>query len=231
MKTAIALRHLHFEDLGTLAPLLGELGYSVRYIDPCLDALSADAADTSDLMVVLGGPMGAFDEAAYPFLRAELQLIQRRLDNGRPLLGICLGAQLIARLCGARVAPMGYKEIGFGELRLTPAGQASILAPLAGIPVLHWHGDRFELPGNAVLLASTTKCRQQAYSLGKQVLGLQFHLEAELASMERWLVGHCHELGQAGISPASLRQQARQHGPALAKAARQVISHWLADQP
>src|SRR5690606_26075835 len=143
MKTALALRHIHFEDLGTLAPLLRERGFEVRYLDPAVDELSAIDAGSADLVVALGGPLGALDEDVYPFLAAELHLIEQRLASGRPLLGICLGAQLIARALGAAVAPMGHKEIGFGALTLTNHGRESMLAPLAGVPVLHWHGDRF----------------------------------------------------------------------------------------
>lgn len=227
MKTALALRHVHFEDLGTLEPLLRERGFEPRYLDPCVDDLAAVDAAAPELLVVLGGPIGAFDDEAYPFLAGELRLIERRLASGRPLLGICLGAQLAARALGTRVGPMGYKEIGFGELVLTPEGRASVLAPLAGVPVLHWHGDRFELPAGSRLLAGTEACAQQAFALGDAVLGLQFHLEADADRIERWLVGHCCELGQAGIDPRMLRAQAQRHGAALKAAARRAIGDWL----
>src|SRR5690554_1466606 len=113
MKTALVLRHIHFEDLGVLAQLLHELGYTINYLDPALDGLTALDATSPDLLVVLGGPIGAFDDRAYPFLIDELQLIRRRLDVRLPLLGICLGAQLMARALGADVGPMAHKEIGF----------------------------------------------------------------------------------------------------------------------
>ena len=227
MKTVLALRHIHFEDLGTLEPLLRERGFETRYVDPAEDDLSAADARSADLVVVLGGPIGAFDEAVYPFLTAELRLIEQRLAGGGPLLGICLGAQLIARVQGADVLPMDVKEIGFGGVTLTDAGLASPLAPLPGVPVLHWHGDRFETPASATLLASTARCAEQAFAVGDAVLGLQFHIETDAARIERWLVGHCCELLQAGVDPRTIREDARRHGAALAEAARLTIGRWF----
>lgn len=229
--TAIAIRHLHFEDLGTLGPLLQSRGYTVRYVDAPTEDLRAppladDLADAS-LLIVLGGPIGAFDEAAYPFLADELALVRQRLDRQRPLLGICLGAQLIARALGAPVAPMGVKEIGFAPLALTAAGQASPLAALDGVPVLHWHGDQFGIPPGALCLAGTASCPHQGFALGPQVLGLQCHLEADPRSLERWLVGHACELAQAGIDPRSLRAEARTLQARLPAAAHAVFTRWL----
>jgi len=226
-KSAVVIRHIHFEDLGTLAPVLQERGYRVHYVDPAVADLASVDAEAPDLLVVLGGPIGAFDDARYPFLAAELALIERRLAAARPLLGICLGAQLIARALGAGVAPMGVKEIGFGALELTAAGKGSALACLAGVPVLHWHGDRFEIPPGALHLAATPTCANQAFALGANVLGLQFHLEADGAQLERWLVGHASELAQAGIDPRSLREQARLAGMQLPAAAAAVFHAWL----
>ncbi|MEQ4619295.1 MAG: glutamine amidotransferase [Corticimicrobacter sp.] len=227
MKTAIAIRHLAFEDLGTFESVLVDRGYAVHYLDAALDELSDSGIADADLLVVLGGPIGAFDEALYPFVKDELALIQQRLDTGRPLLGICLGAQLIARALGAGVASMGVKEIGFAPLMLTPEGEASPLAQLGSVPVLHWHGDRFEIPANAVRLAGTQICTNQAFMLGTQVLALQCHLEANPEQIERWLLGHACELAQAGIDPRSLRSDAHARLSDLPQAAAAVLQCWL----
>ena len=140
------------------------------------------------------------------------------------MLGICLGAQLISRIMGGHVGPMkhGKKEIGFGPLEYTPEGASSPLALLGNVPVLHWHGDEFEIPKGAVRLAKTELCPNQAFSVGTHILGLQFHMEADPAFIESWLVGHCAELSNAGIDIPKLREDAkrlRQELPAAGKAA------------
>ncbi|HAJ13119.1 MAG TPA: glutamine amidotransferase, partial [Comamonadaceae bacterium] len=198
------------------------------YHDAGVGGLPDSTGAAPDLLVVLGGPIGAFEESDYPFLTDTLALLQHRLARRQPVLGICLGAQLMARALGAGVAPMGHKEIGFGPLALTPAGQQSVLAPLgAGVPVLHWHGDQFEIPVGANRLAGTALCPHQAFAVGSHALALQFHLEADLARIEQWLVGHAGELATAGIAPQLLRAGAQAHGMALAQAARAVFSAWL----
>lgn len=229
MRTVIAIRHLDFEDLGTLQPLLEARGYAIRYVDPTQDELTERDVLRAGLLVVLGGPIGAFDEASYPFLANELTLVRHRLDSQRPMLGICLGAQLIARALGAKVAAMGVREIGFAPLTLTADGEASPLAALGGVPVLHWHGDRFDIPPGAVRLAGTQVCANQAFAVGRHVLGLQCHLEASPCQIERWLVGHACELAQAGIDPRTLRSQARKLQEQLPPAAQAVFVRWLDD--
>lgn len=227
MKTAVVFRHVPFEDLGVLADTLASRGYNWRYVDTPVQSLAALNPLDADLLVVLGGPIGAYQEDIYPFLGAEIGHIRERLANGRPVLGICLGAQLMARALDAQVAPMGVKEIGYASLELTAAGQRSLLAPLAQTPVLHWHGDRFALPSGASHLAASALCDNQAFICGRHALAFQFHLEVSAAGLEGWLVGHACELGQAGIDPRDLRRQAAQYGPALAAAARRVMGDWL----
>lgn len=227
MKTAIAIRHLDFEDLGTLEPLLASRGYAVRYLDAGTDDLRTVEAASPDLLVVLGGPIGAFDDTLYPFIGDELAVILQRLESRRPLLGICLGAQLIARALGAAVTSMGVKEIGFAPLTLTPDGEASSLATLDKVPVLHWHGDRFDIPAWAMRLAGTPTCANQAFSVGRHVLALQCHLEADPRRIERWLVGHACELAQAGIDPRALRSEAQALRSELPLVARAVFASWL----
>lgn len=227
MQTALAIRHLGFEHLGVWHAALENRGFAIRYIDPARENLDAVEAAEADLVVVLGAPIGAFDDELYPFLTSEVRLIERRLASERPLLGICLGAQLIARALGAKVAPMAHKEIGYTALTLTEAGEQSPLHALDGWPVLHWHGDQFELPEGTCLLAATEQCQHQAYSLGPNVLGLQCHLETDAAEIEAWLVGHCAELIASGRDPRAIRADAARYGPTLSERSNKVLGAWI----
>jgi GMP synthase (glutamine-hydrolysing) len=229
MKSAIAIRHVGFEDLGAFQTPLRAAGYAVSYRDIGADDLTAPQLAAADLLVVLGGPIGVYEDTIYPFLRQEIALLEQRLAANRPTLGICLGAQLMARAAGARVYPSGIKEIGFAPIILTEAGRESCLAPFADAPMtLHWHGDTFDLPDGAQLLASTALTKHQAFALGPNVIGFQFHPEAGAGNFEAWLVGHTAELAAAKIDVAGLREDGRRHGPALARKAGAVISRWLA---
>jgi len=230
VKTAAALRHVPFEGLGCLEPVLTERGFAVSVLDVPTAGLGAFDPLAPDLLVVLGGPIGVYDTGDYPFLIEETRLIEKRLAAGRPLLGICLGCQLIARAAGARVYPSGAKEIGWAPVELTAEGKRSCLAPLADgpVPVLHWHGDTFDLPDGAVHLASTPVCAHQAFSLGEKTLALQFHLEATARDLEGWFVGHTAEISATpDISAAGLRAQTAACAETVAAPARRIFSEWL----
>ncbi|MBT2119297.1 glutamine amidotransferase [Dyella sp. LX-66] len=226
-RTAIAIRHVAFEDLGLLAPMLAERGYAVRYLEAGVDAIDAGVLDAADLVVVLGGPIGVYEVDRYPFLASERAAIAAHLAARKPTLGICLGAQLIAQALGAEVASTGKVEIGFGALTLTDEGRASVLKEIGTVPVLHWHGDQFAIPAGAQRLAQTPGFPNQAFAIDRHVLGLQFHLEVETTQLERWLIGHAHELAAHRIDPNSLRRDAAAHGSALTHAARGIFAAWL----
>ncbi|MFV3128794.1 glutamine amidotransferase [Niveispirillum sp. KHB5.9] len=228
-RTAIALRHVAFEDLGLLAPILDREGWHVAYADAAIEDLGDNAIRKADLLIVLGGPIGVYQTDAYPFLRREINLIERRLSAGLPTLGICLGSQLMARALGANVYPGPVKEIGWGPVTLTPEGTASSLAPLGeeGAAVLHWHGDTFDLPAGAVRLAGNRNYENQAFALGDKGLALQFHLEAGARQLEEWYIGHAAELSAADLSVPALRRETKAHADAAAGRAEQVFGTWL----
>ena len=176
-------------------------------VDAGVDDLLAIEAAAPDLLIVLGGPIGVYDTDRYPFLADEIRLIEQRLVSGRPMLGICLGAQLIARAAGCRVYPGPEKEIGFRAGR-TDGGWHGV-APwrrsrASQFNVLHWHGDTFDLPAGATRLASTEITQNQAFSLGADVLALQFHIETEPAKFERWLIANAVEIAAAGLDVREL---------------------------
>lgn len=227
MKSCLAVRHVAFEDLGHLRALLAARDFDVRYLDAGVESIDAATLAAPDLVIVLGGPIGVYEQEAYPFIADEIAAVAARLASGKPILGICLGAQMMAAALGARVAPGPAKELGWAPLTLTAAGRNSVIAPLADTPVLHWHGDNCELPDGCERLASTPHCPVQAFARTPAQLALQFHLETELAQVERWLIGHTVELGKAGIDPRDVRAQARAHGEATAAVGCRVLADWL----
>jgi GMP synthase (glutamine-hydrolysing) len=224
----LALRHLAFEDLGTFAPLLQQRGFDIDYRDAGIDPITAADEADADVLVVLGGPIGVYDSALYPWLHSEIDVVRRRLRDARPLLGICLGAQLMAAAMGARVYASGSKEIGWAPVALSAAGAVSPLRHLADTAVLHWHGDTFDVPAGATMLASTATTPHQAFSVGRHALALQFHAEVNPARFEAWLVGHASELGQSHIDVAALRAAGAHHGAAQAHAGAALLGEWLA---
>lgn len=229
MKTCVAIRHVPFEDLDGLAPVLEARGFSIRYVDAPIGGLAELDPLAADLMVVLGGPIGAYEDHDYPFLGAELPLIARRLQADRPILGICLGAQLMARALGARVYPNpAGKEIGWSALELTPEGEGSVLLDLGRTPVLHWHGDTFDLPHGALRLASTPATPNQAFSWGLRALALQFHIEVTRTGLERWYVGHACEIAHAdGVTVPELRADAATHGARIEACGQAALGRWI----
>jgi GMP synthase (glutamine-hydrolysing) len=222
MKTLVAIRHVPFEDLGLFQHPALEAGFNVTYRDAGVDSLDI----ACDLLVVMGGPISAYEEDKYPFLADELSLLEKRLGAGEPVLGVCLGAQLMARALGARVYAGNGKEIGWKPVTLSAAGLASPLAILEGATLLHWHGDTFDLPAGATLLASTDPYANQAFSHGDRALALQFHAEVDARCIEQWLIGHACELSHSGIDLATLRRGAAQHGADLTGRAAALFRAW-----
>jgi GMP synthase (glutamine-hydrolysing) len=228
---AVVLSHLPFEDLGSLEKPLRERGFEIEMVQVPTAHFPLPQTESCDLLVVLGGPIGVYDQQDYPFLKDEIACIGERLFARKPTLGICLGAQLMAAALGARVYPGQHgAEIGWSPLQANPnANPPEWFAPLltSGLFVFHWHGDTFDLPPGAVHLAKTEIYANQAFAIGDYALGLQFHPEVTGNGLERWYVGHACELRHAGIAAAELRSSAHEHAAALEEAAARFWKLWL----
>jgi GMP synthase-like glutamine amidotransferase len=170
-----ALQHVSFESPGLLVGAVREKGHSLEVTALFSNAPLPQTADF-DALIIMGGPMSIHDEAIYPWLRAEKELIAAAIREGKKVLGICLGAQLIAAVCGARVYQNTQKEIGFWPVEWTEAA-GKVFPGHPPTIFFHWHGETFDLPAGAELLASTKACMNQAFLLGDRVLGIQFHPE------------------------------------------------------
>ena len=205
MPTAIILLHVPHEGAYRLRPALERAGF--RVVERLGPPSPGDAR--AELVVLMGGPMGVYEADRHPQLAAELELLSARLRAGRPSLGICLGAQLLAHAAGARVFPgAAGLELGVMPVRVTDEGARDPL--FAGIPaelpVAHWHGDTFEPVPGATLLASTGRYPQQAFRIGRS-LGLQFHPELDVAALRGWLALHPEAPAQAGKSLAGIEAE------------------------
>lgn len=224
-KTIYAIQHLAFEDLGSLEDVFYQLGFRVRYFEAGVDDLGP-ALNYEGLTIILGGPIGVYETEDYPFLIDEISGLRQRLKDNQPTIGICLGAQLIAHALGAKVYAGEQKEIGWSELEIKNVEQ-NILAPLKDTKVLHWHGDTFDLPENATLLASSAMYPNQAFSIGKNILALQFHLEILEESFEKWLIGHTCEIRNAQLSIQKLRNDNRKYTKRLEDMTSHIMNRFI----
>jgi len=181
----LVFRHVPFEDIGLISRTCDERNVEVNYADLYRPDAALPDVSAYDALIFLGGPMSVNDDLAY--LAREMEWIREAVAQGRPVLGICLGAQLIARAMGAAVCSNRAKEIGWYELRFTGAAEEDpLFQGLARETVFHWHGETFDLPPGAELLASSDLCRNQAFRLGDRVYALQFHLEVTPDMIADW---------------------------------------------
>jgi len=185
------LQHVPFEGLGTIQPYCQSRGHPLSSTHFYLGHDMPTVAEF-DWLIVMGGPMGVHDDMQFPWLKDEKAFIRQAIDSGKIVLGICLGAQLIADVLGAEVFKNEYREIGwFPVERKLDAADSSLAGVLPDrFEVFHWHGDTFEIPQGAKLLASSAACRNQGFVIDSRIVGLQFHLESTFASAEA-LIQNC----------------------------------------
>jgi GMP synthase-like glutamine amidotransferase len=186
-----AIQHVPFEGLANIEKWVWHNGHALTVTRTYLDALFP-SVDHFSLLIVMGGPMNIYEEEKYPWLAKEKRFVEQAINQGRMVLGICLGAQLVADVLGATVRANDQKEIGWFPVETTEQATNSEL--FADFPrqveVFHWHGDTFSLPEGAIHVLQSEGCQQQGFVYREQVIGLQFHLEITPASVQQ-LITHC----------------------------------------
>ncbi len=189
MPRLLVFQHVAHEILGTLDPLLRDAGFRIKYVNFERHPDAEPSLDGYDGLIVLGGPMNVDEVGDYPNLETEVHLIRQAIDKEMPTLGVCLGSQLLAKALGAKVTKNPEKEIGWYDVSPTSEGEGDPLLSnfTKTEKIFQWHGDTFDLPKGAELLASSPLCKHQAFKYGDRVYGFQFHLEVDKPMIERWL--------------------------------------------
>ncbi len=227
-KTALIIRHVPYEGVAGFRAPVEAAGYDIDRIDVA-DARFAtlDLAEP-DLLIMMGGPMGVYEQDRYPWIACQLARLARRLEAGRPTLGVCFGAQMMAQALGGEVFAGPASEVGFHPVTLHAAALGGPLRHIDGVPMLHWHGDTFTLPDNVELLASTPLYAHQAFRRGNRILALQFHAEMGLdPRIEAWIEDGQAAMARAGIPEARLRADHAALGPGAVAAGQAMIGEWL----
>ena len=216
--TCLVWRHKAHEGPGVFGDLLAARGWQVRIVDVAQPADVTPEAETADLLLIMGGPMGVYQTDVHPFLTAEIELCARRLVQDQPTIGICLGAQIMATALGARVFPAPQREIGWFPLEPEEwtAGDSEAWGLAARTAtVLHWHGDTFDLPAGTLRLAGSAATHNQGFRAGRNGYALQFHLEVPSAEIRLWTTGlRPHPDQGDGVQTAEeIEAGALRHGP------------------
>jgi len=233
MPKLLVFQHVAYEILGTLNPQLKDAGFRIRYVNfgrepharPCLDGYQG--------VVVLGGPMNMDEVDANPHLATEVAVVREAIGRDMPVLGICLGAQIIATALGGGVGRAPEKEIGWYPVSPTDEGRRDrLVGAFADTEqIFQWHGDTFDIPKGAVHLASSPGCPNQAFRYGENVYGLQFHLEVDEALIERWLnvPHHRAEIASLGgrIEPETVRLETKENIERSKQLARRVFAAYI----
>lgn len=211
MPRLLVFQHVAHEILGTLDPLLRSSGFRVRYVNFGRSNYKIPDLRNYDGLIVLGGPMNVDQVNEYPYLIPELSAIENAIGLNMPILGICLGSQLVAKALGAKVRKNGEKEIGWYGINPTEDGKTdSLISNFGNVEkIFQWHGDTFDIPNGAVHLAESSICKNQAFKYGDNIYGFQFHLEVDEPMINRWLItpGNVEELDElkGKINPDDIR--------------------------
>ena len=228
MSRIAVLQHSPCEHLGIIGPVLTSRGLDCDYRhtyagDPVPEDLDPYAA-----LIVMGGPMGVYEEDEYPFLRDEIALLNSALREEVPVLGICLGSQLLAAALGAAVGPGKGKEIGWHRIELTEQGssEAFLGAGERGLTAFHWHGDVFDCPKNALNLATSERTPCQAFRYRESVYGILFHMEITMPMIGEWVGAFAAELGEEGLDGGQIASVAGNYLADLQERGRTFFERW-----
>jgi GMP synthase (glutamine-hydrolysing) len=228
MSKVWVLQHVHCETLGTIVKALGSRGILAEYIRSFEGRPVPKEMEGASGLIVMGGPMGVYECPSYPFLSDEMRLIERALQEEKPVLGVCLGSQLLAAVLGAAVTKGKKKEIGWHPVLLKEAASADRLWRGAGrsFTAFHWHGDIFELPRGSVSLASSELTEHQAFRYRENAYGLLFHMEVTEAMIREMVKTFSDELAEAGTDGGGIIEGARNHLADLHRIGETVFGRW-----
>jgi GMP synthase (glutamine-hydrolysing) len=233
MKKLLVLQHVAHELLGTLNPLLKRAGFRIRYVNFARHPEAQPSLQGYDGMVVLGGPMSVSDADRLPHLTAEMRLIEQAMKQNLPVLGICLGAQLIAKTLGAEVYPNQEKEIGWYDVSPTGAAESDPLLTefQEREKIFQWHGDTFDIPKTSSHLAFSNLCSNQAFRYDANVYGFQFHLEVDEPMIHRWLrvPENRKEIAALGgtNTPERIHQETPEHMARLNQLSERIFGEFI----
>ena len=240
MSKVLVIQHVPHERLGSFEPAFKRLGGSITTLNAYEPKAVWPSRSAFDGLVVFGGPQGAYEQAKYPYLTKEIQLLREAVKAEQPILGICLGAQLLAAALGAKVSPNAQKEIGWHPVMRESGADTDPMWDAFGQTetVFQWHGDTFALPKGATQLASSPLCEQQAFRFGRAAYGLQFHVEVTDAIVRAWLTTPVNKAELAKlkgqVDPLTIRRQSPQHAGRMAELAQHMTTRFyqlMGDKP
>lgn len=228
LKKALIIRHVPYEGVAGFREPIEAAGYHVDRIDVTDPEFSRLDLREHDLLIMMGGPMGVYEQDRYPWIACQMRRLALRLEAELPTLGVCFGAQMIAAALGAKVFAGPVKEVGFHPIRIHDHAMDSPLRHLVDVPILHWHGDTFTLPEGVELLASSHAYDHQAFRRGGNLLAVQFHAEMGLDErFNAWIEEWPESVIEAGGDEASLRQAHDELGQVAVAAGQAMVAEWL----